>query len=128
MMKSYSELVKFKTFNERLNYLSLEGVHHTSPRSYSGTFFKSRVWLHARDQILSRDLGLDLGLTDTSDILLVHHINPITQRDLDTYNVDVLLDPENLITTTVKTHNLIHYGKKFEVEVTERKPGDTKLW
>lgn len=77
--------------------------------------------------IIHRDLGCDLGIEETGSVLLVHHINPITIADLESLS-PLLLDPENLITTTVKTHNVIHYGEKESFEYVERKSGDTKLW
>jgi hypothetical protein len=61
--------------------------------------------------------------------LLVHHMNPITPEDLVHGNPDVL-DPEFLITTTLRTHNAIHFGDdSLLVKLpVERRPGDTTLW
>jgi hypothetical protein len=41
-----------------------------------------------------------------------------------------ILDPEFLITTTLPTHNAIHYGNERQLPrpLVERRPGDTKLW
>ena len=60
--------------------------------------------------------------------IIVHHINPITQEDIDEWNVEKLFNPDNLICVSVETHNLIHYRKRKSLEFVERKPGDTKLW
>lgn len=127
MIRSYSELIKFETFNERLEYLMLKDYNYDSPRDTSHSFFKSSIWRSTRKMIIHRDLGCDLGIEETGGVLLVHHINPITIADLESLS-PLLLDPENLITTTVKTHNVIHYGEKESFEYIERKSGDTKLW
>lgn len=60
---------------------------------------------------------------------MVHHMNPITQEDLER-GTDLVLDPEYLITTAHRTHNAIHYGDDSLLprQVVERRPGDTKLW
>ena len=55
--------------------------------------------------------------------------NPITLEDF--YNeTGALLDPENLISVSLETHNAIHYGSESNLpyEFTQREPGDTKLW
>lgn len=82
-----------------------------------------------RKSIIDRDLGFDLGVTGVyvNGIFMVHHINPITEYDI-IHMTRKLLDPENLITTSINTHNKIHY-KQGEKEVwVERTPGDTILW
>lgn len=127
MIRSYSELIKFETFNERLEYLMLKDFNYDSPRDTSHSFFKSSMWLSTRKMILHRDLGCDLGIEETGDVLLVHHINPVTITDLETLS-PMLFDPENLITTTIRTHNIIHYGSPKGFEYVERSAGDTKLW
>lgn len=126
-MRTYSDLLGLESFNERLDYLMLEDYHYDSPRDESDRFYKTLLWKQVRRDIIRRDEGMDLGVEDTGDTLLVHHINPITLHDLETLSPS-LIDPENLITTTVTTHNTIHYGHKDKFEVVERRPGDTKLW
>jgi hypothetical protein len=41
-----------------------------------------------------------------------------------------VLDPEFLITVSMRTHNAIHFGneKLIRPVLVERRPGDTKLW
>jgi predicted HNH restriction endonuclease len=87
------------------------------------------MWKAVRKEIIDRDLGFDLGVFGVyiNDTILVHHINPINESDI-VYQTKKLLDPENLITLSINTHNLIHYDKKEKEEWVERKPGDTKLW
>lgn len=129
-MKSYNELIRFPTFSERLEYLSLNDNDNTSPRHMSMDFYKSNAWLTLRKIVLDRDLGFDLGMFGLyiDGKVIVHHMNPITETDI-IYQTKKLLSPDNLITTSLKTHNLIHYGREKDFkEWVERKPGDTKFW
>lgn len=128
-MRSYSELILLDSFDKRLEYLKLLDNNATSPRHMSGNFYKSNIWQTVRKQIIDRDLGFDLGMFGVyiDGPMLVHHINPINESDI-LYQTKRLLDPENLITTSVNTHNLIHYNTKEKETWVERTPGDTKLW
>jgi 5-methylcytosine-specific restriction endonuclease McrA len=128
-MKSYSELIKLNSFAERLEYLKLWDNNATSPRHMSAGFYQSTTWKTLRRKIIDRDLGFDLGLFGVyiDGQMLVHHINPINESDI-VYQTKKLLDPENLITVSKNTHNLIHYNRKEKEQWVERKPGDTKLW
>lgn len=128
MNRSYSELVKLKTFSERLNYLMLKDNNLISPRIISQSFYKSTRWKRVRDMVIARDLGYDLGIVGENIFtkIIVHHINPITDEDILLDNPK-LYDLENLITVSVTTHNIIHYGNSYE-EYIERKPGDHILW
>lgn len=129
MKRSYSELIQLSNFSERLAYLKLLDNNVASPRHMSAGFYKSTTWKTIRQQIIDRDLGFDLGMFGVyiEGPMLVHHINPITEYDI-THQTKKLLDPENLITTSGNTHNLIHYNVKEKETWVERKPGDTKLW
>jgi 5-methylcytosine-specific restriction endonuclease McrA len=128
-MRSYSELISMPSFTERLEYLKLLDNNVTSPRHMSAGFYKSRTWRTIRKQIIDRDLGFDLGMFGVyiDGPMLVHHINPINESDI-IYQTNKLLDPENLITVSGNTHNLIHYNKVEKEKWVERTPGDTKLW
>lgn len=128
-MKSYSELLSFDSFEDRLNYLKLLDNNATSPRHMSMQFYQSNLWKQVRQQIINRDMGFDLGVFGIyiPGTVFVHHINPINENDI-IYRTDRLLNPENLITTSNDTHNLIHYNTVLKEEWVERKPGDTKLW
>ena len=94
-------------------------------------FYRSREWQRARDIVVFRDRGCDLGIPgyEIRDQLLVHHMNPVTVEDL-TEGRAWILDPEFLITTTHRTHNAIHYGDESLLvkPPVERRPGDTRLW
>ena len=135
MIKTYSELGKFITFEDRFEYLRLHGGVGRSTfgfdRYLNQKFYSSYEWKDVRNHVIARDLGRDLGVEgyEIHDHILIHHMNPVTvdsvvHRDLH------LLDPEYLITTTHRTHNAIHYGDKslLPQPVVERRKGDTKLW
>lgn len=128
-MKSYSELILLESFSERLDYLKLHDNNALSPQHISEAFYKSNTWLYLRARIIDRDLGFDLGVFGVyiDGPMYVHHINPITEHDI-IYHTKKLLDPENLITSSLDTHNLIHYNRQVKEPLIERKPGDTILW
>ena len=128
-MRSYTELIKLEDYNDRLEYLKLLDNNATSPRHMSEQFYKSNLWKHVRQTIIDRDLGFDLGIFGLyiDGVKMVHHINPINESDI-IYQTSRLLDPENLITTSIGTHNKIHYNTEEREVWTERTPGDTKLW
>ena len=129
MIRSYSELIKFKSFKDRLEYLKIGDNNVLSPRHMSMDFYKSHAWLSTRDIILQRDLGFDLGVFGVyiDGPMYVHHINPIEEYDI-IHMTKRLLDPENLITTSDDTHKKIHYSNAKKEEWVERTPGDTILW
>lgn len=133
--RCYRELSRFKTFEERFDYLSLEGIVGESTfgfdRWMNQAFYRSREWKDARSFVIARDNGCDLGVAghEIYADLLVHHMNPLTSDAIQHGDFEII-DPEFLITTTHRTHNAIHYG---DIDLLprgpiERKPGDTKLW
>ena len=135
MKKTYRDLQRFLTFDERFEYLKLGGMVGASTfgfdRYLNQRFYTSLEWKRTRDAVITRDNGCDLGLDgyEIHDKILVHHMNPITQDDLIHAN-DVVLELDNLITTTHNTHNAIHFGDSSLIKKLppERRPGDTKLW
>lgn len=134
-IRTYSELRKFDTFEERYKYLMLRGgvgrITFGFDRWVNQRFYRSQEWKNIRSQIIVRDNGCDLGI-DGREIhvnLLVHHMNPISMKDISD-NIEWVMNPEYLITTSLMTHNAIHYGdeKFLSRGFITRKPGDTKLW
>lgn len=133
--RTYSELRKLETFEERFRYLSLRGSVGMSTfgfdRYLNQAFYKSREWKEIRHHVMLRDEGCDLGVPgyDIHVNLLVHHMNPINVEDV-IGREDKILRPEFLITTTHRTHNAIHYGDESLLprKYVERRPGDTALW
>lgn len=128
-MRTYSELITIPSFPERLEYLKLLDSNATSPRHMSGDFYRSTLWKSVRRSIIDRDLGFDLGIFGLyiDGPMFVHHIDPIEESDI-IYCTRKLLDPNNLITTSMNTHNAIHYKQEEKDLWVERAPGDTKLW
>lgn len=135
-IKTYSELSKLKTFNERYNYLKLNGSVGEDTfgfdRYLNQMFYKSDEWKHIRNYVITRDNGCDLGDENhkiVDSVIMIHHMNPITKNNI--INKDsILLDPEYLITVTKKTHDAIHYGNDslLENDYIERTKNDTCPW
>lgn len=94
-------------------------------------FYTSSEWKRVRNLVILRDNGCDLGIADRQILgkILIHHLNPITQKDLENCS-DFLLNPEYLICTTHETHNAIHYGDKNLLQTLpiERTRFDTCPW
>ena len=136
MTKSYTELITFKTFEERFRYLRLNGRVADETfgvqRWLNQVFYRTKEWKDFRREILIRDNMCDLGIEgrDIYNYALVHHINPITPKDILERRMDVLLNPENVITTIKRTHDAIHYGDEtiLALEPADRKPNDTIPW
>ncbi len=130
--RSYRELLRYSTYEDRVNYLKLNGVVSEETfgfdRYLNQKFYKSKEWINVRNKIILRDNSCDLGLADRPifDRVLIHHINPIKLEDID--DISKLLDMDNLICVSHDTHNFIHYGTGQVQTFTERTPGDTKLW
>ena len=133
--RTYDELRKLLTFEERFEYLSLAG--NVGERTFgwerylNQSFYNSAQWRRVRDFIIVRDDGCDLGIKtrQIGDSLYIHHMNPIIPEDL-RFGRPSLLDPDNLITVSHRTHNAIHYGDASQLSkpFVERRPGDTKDW
>lgn len=132
---TYSELIRIPTFEERFEYLKLRGQVGSETfgfdRYLNQKFYRSKEWKDLRNYIYVRDCGCDLGVEgrDIFGKYTIHHMNPITIDDIDD-STEYLLNPEYLITTSLNTHNAIHYGDKslLVTEPIERTIGDTKLW
>ena len=134
-IKTYSELSKLKTFGERYQYLRLRGTVGADTfgfdRFLNQAFYRSKEWKSIRDFVIVRDNGCDLGVEgyEIYGKIYIHHINPITQQDIQRRS-EFLLNPEYLIATTHTTHNAIHYGDEtLLVQIPlERTPNDTCPW
>ena len=134
-IRTYSELSKLVTFEDRFNYLRLNGFVGKETfgfdRYLNQVFYKSAKWRSVRDLVIIRDNGCDLGVEgrEIYGKIVIHHMNPITIKDIEQES-DFLLDPEFLISTVHETHNAIHYGDENLLIRTpiERKPNDTCPW
>lgn len=135
IIKSYDELQYLDSFEERYHYLKLDGVVGRSTfgfdRWINQYFYRRPEWKSVRDFVIVRDNGCDLGIFgfEIHSGLLVHHMNPITAEDIQ-HGEEWIVDPNFLITTSLRTHNAIHYGDE---DLLPRNPvvrrfGDTNLW
>ena len=133
--RSYSELKRLETFEERYQYLKLNGFVGRSTfgfdRWINQRFYTSREWRDVKRHVIIRDNGCDLAILgyEIFSNLVVHHMNPISLDDL-TNSEDWLINSEFLITTSLQTHNAIHYGDENLLPrgPIERRLGDTTLW
>lgn len=134
-MKTYQELISFKTFEERFNYLKLSGVVGDETfgckRWVNQILYRSPEWRSFRDRVIRRDEGCDLGIPGREIFgqIIIHHINPITLEDIVERDPKVF-DMNNAISTMLSTHNAIHYGdaSNLILDPVERRPNDTCLW
>lgn len=135
-IRTYSELITIPTFIERYRYLKIGGRVGEDTfgyeRYFNQIFYKSKEWKDIRDYVIVRDLGRDLAMEgyDILSNIIVHHMNPITIKDIE-QRTDILLDPEFLISTVLNTHNAIHYGDEsllIQEEPIVRFPNDTCPW
>lgn len=134
-IKTYSELITIPTFEERYEYLSLQGRVGEETfgfdRWLNQVFYRTKEWKTVRDKVIVRDCGCDLAMFDREiqGRILVHHMNPILTRDI-VNRTEFLLNPEYLICTSKNTHDAIHYGDS-ELLITmpiERSRNDTCPW
>lgn len=135
-LKTYSELILLPTFEERFEYLKLDGIVGEATfgfdRWLNQTFYKTKEWRTVRRQVILRDNGCDLGVDgyEIQGSIYVHHINPITKEDIINRS-DILLNPEFLISVSYDTHQAITYGCKDLLPMRtfiERQPNDTCPW
>lgn len=136
MLRTYSELITLRTFEERYRYLKLGGRVGEETfgfdRYLNQIFYKSPEWKSVRDFVIVRDHGCDLACPDREILgnrILVHHMNPISMDDILSRS-RILLDPEYLITTVKNTHDAIHYGDESLLFTgpIERSRNDTCPW
>lgn len=133
-MKTYNELIKFKSFDERLDYLKLKGKVGEETFGYSRylnqILYASPEWKQTRKSVILRDKGCDLAVPnyEIGGKILVHHINPITLKDIEERN-PLVYDLNNLITVSDQSHRAIHYGMDISFwDPIERRPNDTVPW
>lgn len=135
-MSSYDELMSLDTFEKRFKYLQCNQRVGEDTFGYdrylNQEFYKSREWQQVRNYVIARDNGCDLGVEGLpiNGAIYVHHIIPLTKDDI-IHSNDILLDPNNLICTSLETHNAIHYGDDSILNrnnIIERSPNDTSPW
>jgi hypothetical protein len=136
MIRTYSELIKLPTFEERFQYLKLDGAVGASTfghdRYLNQVFYRSPEWKKLRNEIIVRDNACDLGVEGYEihgQSIIIHHMNPITAEEIE-HRDSTIFDPEFLITTVLTTHNAIHYGDEslLPKKPVMRTPNDTCPW
>lgn len=136
-IKTYSELIRFSTAEERFRYLKIPGSVGASTfgfdRYLNQAFYTSKEWRSFRRDMILRDNGCDMALPDREipkgAILVLHHINPLTIEDVEESS-PALFDPENVICVSDRTHKAIHFGdiSLLSFGPTIRRPNDTCPW
>ena len=134
-IRTYSELITIPTYEERFEYLRLDGLVGEETfgfdRYLNQIFYNSGEWRSLRNNIIIRDNGCDLAMEDY-DIkgrIYIHHMNPIAITDILTQS-DFLLNPDFLVCTAFRTHQAVHYGDASLLMTApiERKPNDMCPW
>lgn len=134
-IKTYSELIEIPSFLERYRYLKLGGFVGEETfgfdRYLNQTLYRSPEWKRFRRDMIIRDNGMDLACEEYEIVgkIIVHHINPITMQDVIRRDPKIF-DPENVVCTSMNTHNAIHYGDEslLMIEPVVRTKYDTCPW
>lgn len=134
-MRTYTELITFPTFEERFNYLKLDGKIGEETfgfdRYLNQVLYRSSEWKTLRRDMILRDNGCDLGLNghEIFGRVYIHHMNPITLKQIERRDPDIL-NPEFLICVSQRTHNAIHYGDEnlLPKDPVIRRPNDMCPW
>lgn len=135
--KSYREMILLPTFEERFRYLKLGGVvaYETfgSDRYLNQKFYQSVEWKQFRRDVLVRDMGCDLAMGDRPIYgkVIIHHMNPIKVQDLKENDLKSLMNLDEVVCTSMLTHDAIHYGDESLLMPSEpitRYPNDHIPW
>lgn len=135
MIRCYNDLIQLKTFEERFQYLKINGKVGEETfgldRYINQQLYKSQKWRSTRSRIIIRDDGCDLGIDgrQLDDYIVVHHMNPIALEDIEEER-DIVFDPNYLICCSTRTHRAIHFGDENLLirDPVIRRPNDTCLW
>ena len=135
MIRCYNDLIQLKTFEERFQYLKINGKVGEETfgldRYINQQLYKSQRWRSTRSKIIIRDDGCDLGIDgrQLDDYIVVHHMNPIALEDIEEER-DIVFDPNYLICCSTRTHRAIHFGDENLLirDPVIRRPNDTCLW
>lgn len=135
MIRTYTEMTSFPTFEERARYLSLNGNVGMDTfgfdRYLNQAFYRSKEWRDIRRHVIIRDCGCDLAVEgyEIQGKILIHHMNPISQSDIQNRSSEIL-NPEYLVCVSHDTHNLLHYGADVQDKYVfvPRSANDTCPW
>ena len=135
MKKSYTELCKLQTLEERFDYLNQGNAVGDETFGYdrylNQKFYSTPEWKRVRRNVITRDEGCDMAHPDypIGGRVIVHHLNAITpQMILD--RDPALFDMDNLVCVSHETHEAITYGSRemLPEDPVERTPHDTCPW
>lgn len=133
-IRTYSELIQIPTFEERFEYLKLNGTvceeTYGFDRIVNQNFYHSKQWQQLRDKIIIRDEACDLGMPEHQlhSRIYIHHMNPIRLEDIINLT-EYVMNPDYLICVSHKTHNAIHYGDAEQIkDYVARSKYDTCPW
>lgn len=136
MIRRYSDLLSFDSFEDRFKYLQLFGTVGIDTfgfeRYLNQAFYRTPEWKAVRKEVIIRDNGCDLGMHGREifdKFIVIHHMNPITKDDI-LNRSEFLLNPEFLVCCTASTHKAIHYGDEnlLVKDPVARFPNDTCPW
>lgn len=136
MTKTYLEAIEIQDFNERFEYLKLNGGVGTETFGYdrylNQILYHSSEWRSIRRKVIIRDECSDLAHPNfpINGKVLIHHINPITEKDI-LERRPIVFDLNNLICVSHETHNALHYGLESVSPrsiINERTKNDTIPW
>lgn len=135
LIRNYSELKQLNGVDDRFKYLRLGGIVGDSTFGFSRclnqTLYSTKKWKEARDFVIIRDNGCDLGVDGYRIVghVFVHHMNPMTVDDI-LEGAEWVFDPEYLICVSDMTHRAIHYGDEslLPKDFVGRKPNDLFPW
>ena len=115
-IRTYSELITLPTFEDRYEYLKLNGKIGEETFGFDRyinqqLYQRSQKWKSVRDKVIIRDNGCDLSMEgyEIWGKIIIHHMNLITIEDIERES-DFVFNPKYLISTSLNTHNAIHYG------------------
>ena len=135
-IRTYSELITLPTFEDRYEYLKINGKIGEETFGFDRyinqqLYQRSQKWKSIRDKVIIRDNGCDLSMEgyEIWGKIIIHHMNPITIEDIERES-DFVFNPEYLISTSLNTHNAIHYGDENSLikAPIERTKYDTCPW
>lgn len=135
MIRTYSGLIRHSTIEDRFEYLRLDGRVGVDTfgldRYLNQKLYSSLKWKQARDVVIARDLGGDMGLHDypIHHQITIHHMNPLLVQDVETDDPKIY-NPEFLVCVSPNVHKAIHYGdiSLLPKPLVVRRKNDTCPW
>lgn len=116
-IKTWTELIKFPTIEERIDYLrtysTVGQVTFGYDRWLNQRFYGSKEYKRLKREAVRRQHGNDLGVDGypLPEVFTLHHMNPITVDDI-INGSPLVWDLEYLVCVSLATHNAIHYQKE----------------